>query len=383
LKQCAQQALAARKRQGHSLSSPLELDDIAVSPYLLGWLAVEAVRQRGVSQSTKVSLVAYTLLQANPLRDGGIPYGLPVLSSFLAARGELDLKSFTTLIKLAEIGRGLFDTIRLDEALALSDWLIAQPGLDDAERLWWLWLLTAHCQPWKVGRPWAEALLAHPALPLELKRELCEAWLSTRPPGPAPADWQAMDRALTGELTESPLDDVDPAEVAALDGPLLDLLPEGDEGDDDAFGFASDPVMPSFTIASHLMRQALGGWVRVPQYLVRRAVLGLAQTSGDPLAVCRRFLAREPDGLHEPAFLGVADIVEAYHAQMPPADVQALVEQGQAMSQSTIRKAFYALAFDLYGSAVLERALSDNAASIRAWAAKKATTDDGRKTKDN
>jgi hypothetical protein len=365
LKECFQRAIAARERQGRSLGSPLTPDDMLSVPYLLGWLAVEAVRHRALSAGTKHHLVNLTLQQVRPLENGGLPYGLPVLVSFMAAQGALDLTTFTALMKAAEIGHGLFDTLHGDEARALSDWLITQPALDDRQRLWWLWFLTTHCGDHRAGQPWADALVADTRLSPDFRQRLCEAWLSPRPPSAAPAAWRALDEALAAGLRETA---PEPGAHDFADDLARPRLPE--TGADSEAAAEDDEVMVSFNVVGHLMQQALGGYVPVPHYLERRAVLGLAQTGQDPLAVCRRFLA----GSLVPFLLGVADTLEAFHAQLPPDEVRALVEQGQALAPVKARQAFYALAARLYGPSAWQRAQQDPAASIRAWAAGEAAT---------
>lgn len=172
---CVQRAIVARERQVRSLSSPLTADQMLRTPFLLGWVAVEAVREAELSTDAKRELVGLTLLRASPLENGGIPYGLAVLASYLAGQGALEMGSFAAMMKLAEVDRTVLDGARPDELRVLSDWLIAHPDLDDQQRLWWLWFLTVHCEDHRVGRPWLDGLLGHPALDNDVKRRLCEA----------------------------------------------------------------------------------------------------------------------------------------------------------------------------------------------------------------
>lgn len=180
--------------------------------------------------------------------------------------------------------------------------------------------------------------------------------------------WQKLDQALT--RGPEPLDDLpgaDPAEDLA--DPMFVML--GGEAalyDEDE----DDNILASFGVVSHLMRQALGGYVFVPNYMERIAMMGLIRAGEDPLAVSQKYLGADRRTPTEALNQGVADVIAAYHAQMPPEAVQALVERGLALGQVTVRKAFYALAADLYGPGVWERARQDNAASIRQWAAKRA-----------
>lgn len=249
---CAAQALdAAERATAGSRSAPLTPADLLRLPRLLGYLAVAAVRHPRLSTGAKVKLARYTLERIDPLEDEGTPHGLMVVLSALAAAAALDLATFTRIIKLAEIERALFDAITLDELLLLSGWLLARIQLDDRQRLWWLWFLVGNCQEQCLGQPWIDALLTHPALSQDFKRRLCQAWLSPRPPGPAPAGWWALDQALTARLT---------GEAA-------------DNEDDD---------LAALNVASHLMRGALGGYVLMPEYVQRRAAWALAELGNEP-----------------------------------------------------------------------------------------------------
>ena len=95
--------------------------------------------------------------------------------------------------------------------------------------------------------------------------------------------------------------------------------------------------------------------------------------------LCQRYLdtdRRDDTGTLTQA---VADVLRAYHGQMPPDAVQALIERGLSLPQVNTRKAFYTLAAHLDGPAVWQRARHDNTASVRAWAAKQDAGRPGRK----
>jgi hypothetical protein len=377
LAECVDRALDAAERQDWgSEGAPITPRDVFRVPHLLGYLAVAAVRHPALSPETKRKVVRHTLGRARPLEDNGTPRGLTVLVGFLAGVGELDLPTFTAALKTAEIERALFEEVTLAELLVLSDWLIGQPDLDERQRQWWLWFLVSSCAKYQLGQPWMDALLAHPALSTDFKHKLCEAWLSARPPGPAPQAWRKLDEALTAELIEAgPNDETGVAED--LDGLMVSML---DERDDrlEAEEEGADDALASFSVVGHLMRQALGGYVIVPNYIERQAVLGLARTGGDPLVVCQAYLESRT-GVHaEPVNQGVADVISACYAQMPAEAVQGLVERGLSLPQTKARQAFYEVAAELYGPAIWERARQDSAASVRAWAEGKATKDDRR-----
>jgi hypothetical protein len=228
----------------------------------------------------------------------------------------------------------------------------------------------ANCGNHRLGRPWIDHLLAHAAPSGDFKHRLCEAWLSARPPGAPPQTWRALDQALAVGLNPGA---PDAGEAASdLDGPLLSLLGDAAGNADREDGEDGDNFMAALGVTSHLMRNALGGYMPVPTYVQRRAVLGLAQTGDDPLAVCQRFLASDRRDNTGTLNQGVADVLREFHSQMPPDDVRALIERGLTLPQTTTRKRFYALAAALYDPAVWERAQRDSAASVRAWAAEQA-----------
>ncbi len=358
--------LTACERKGWgNEGAPVLPNDLFRVPHLLGYAAVAVVRHAALSPVTKLKIVRFTLQQARPLEDNGTPRGLTVLLSFLAGAGALDLAGFTAAMKLAEIERAIFDELKLDELRVLTDWLIAQAELDDRQRLWWLWFLAGHCRQPTLGRPWSDYLLEHPGLSGDFKHALCAAWLSDRSPSLAPEPWRALDQALAAEMR---VEQTGTDQAADLDGPLLSMLDDGkdDEADDE------DDVFASLNVVGHLMRSALGGYLLMPPYIQRRAVLGLAQTGDDPLTLCQRYLDTDRRDDTGPLNQAVADVLRAYHGQMPADAVQALIERGLSLPQTNTRKAFYALAADLYGPAVWQRAQHDNAASVRAWAAQQA-----------
>ena len=364
LADCLDSALDAAARDGWgNEGAPVTERDLLRLPHLLGYAAVAAVRHAELSPATQLRFAQYTLQQARPLEDNGTPRGLTVLLSCLAGQGALDLAGFTAALKMAEIERGLFDEIKLGELRVLTDWLMTQAELDDRQRLWWLWFLAGNCRKPHLGQPWIDAVLAHPALSRDFKHKLCAAWLSARPPSRAPEAWRKLDQALSARMKGAEA----PDEAVDLDGPGLSRLDDDDDADAD-----DDDVFASLNVAGHLMRSALGDYLLIPKYIQRRAVMGLAQSGDDPLAVCQRYLAsdrRDDTGTLNQA---VADVLRGFHAQMPPDAVQALIEKGLTRPQVNTRKAFYALAAELYGPDVWQQAQRDTAKSVRAWAEKKA-----------
>ncbi len=68
---------------------------------------------------------------------------------------------------------------------------------------------------------------------------------------------------------------------------------------------------------------------------------------------------------------GVADAIAEFHEDLQPDELRRLIERGVDDSLAQVRRPFYLLSTQFYGDEYMRRALDDNAASIRRWAAKK------------
>jgi len=260
----------------------------------------------------------------------------------------------------------------------LLNWVLAAPGLPEAERLWWAWHISLHCEPPAVCRGLAEILLVHATLSPEQKRALCHAWLNDTPLGRPPAQWAAMQALLRGDVEAFALAAAEAgitvpeklptsAEIEAdYDVALEALLSESaSEGDD------TPPL--SFTMLRRMLVGPMGIAPVTPGAYKREALFSLAGLGEDPLALCQKYLDSGRGEYYADAVnLGALDVLSAYSAQIPEAEGRALVERALKAGAVPTRRAAYQLGAELWGDAYLTRAAADSAKVIRDWAAKKA-----------
>lgn len=349
-------------------------------PYIFGFGAVEVARQEALSLDTRLKVMDYTLQQTDATAEYGTPHGLPILLSFIAGVGALEASTFRMVMIAADFGNSLFDDWQMGEVRQLLDWLVAQVEMPPAERLWWLWHISINSEPAQMSRAIAECLLSHKVLLSASKRALCEAWLSDTAAGQPPAQWEAIQALLQGDVAGykrhvaeaglPPIPDNELPPVDALtedfDLALESLAADGDDPDD----------LEAPALSLNLLRKTLVGpmgmMVLTPGPLKRAAVVALPTLGVDPLVVCQQYLtAKRGDGYGPSLHQGVAEVISAHHTQMSPAEVRALVERGLTIGAMPTRRIYYELGADLYGATFMERALQDNANSIRQWAARK------------
>lgn len=349
-------------------------------PYIFGFGAVEVARQEALSLDTRLKVMDYTLQQTDATAEYGTPHGLPILLSFIAGAGALEATTFRMVMITADFGNSLFDDWQVAEVRQLLDWLVAQVEMPPAERLWWLWHISINSEPAQMSQAIAEILLSHKVLLSASKRALCEAWLSDTAAGQPPAQWEAIQALMQGDVAgykrhvaEAGLPAIPDNELPPMDAltedfdlALDNLMADGDDADD----------LAAPTLSLNLLRKTLigpmGMMVLTPGTLKRTAVVALPALGIDPLVVCDQYLTPIRGGgdglaLHR----GVADVIRAHHTQMSPAEVKTLVERGLTIGALPTRKIYYELGADLYGATFMERALQDTANSIRQWAAKK------------
>lgn len=346
-----------------------------IEPYIFGFGAVEVIRHTALPTATQLKIVQYTLDQIDATAEYGTPHGLPMMLSFLAEVGALEPVLFRSVMIAADFGGTLFDDWAVDEVRRLVDWLIVKADVAQAERLWWLWHISVNAEPPQIARGLAETVLGHSTLPARGKRALCEAWLTDAPAGQPPAQWEAMQALLSGDLQSFaahaaeaglPLPEGLPSQAAIeadYDAALDTLL----DGEDDS---AIESSPPSLHLLRKMLIGPLGLVVLTPGPLKRAAIAALPRLGDDPLLVCKRYLGvkqnYQADTLHQ----GVADVIRAYRHQMTEGAVRDLVEEGLRIGAAPTRKAYYQLGADLFGASYMTRAAQDTARSIREWAAK-------------
>ncbi len=212
----------------------------------------------------------------------------------------------------------MFVGLTTEDTLAFTDGLLADEELAPEERLGLLYFLLIRCQyAFNLGKAMFERALETPALTQKQKQTLC-AWLIH---GREDIRQEGMRQLLSDE----------PRPFMSLTGASFGL---------------------------------------VPDYLKRRAIFALAQVEGDPAGVARRYLGQGERYDAVPFDKAVGDIIEAYHEEMPPAEVREMVEQGVQAGKFEIRLRFYRLGLELYGPDFLRPALEDRSKKVREWAEK-------------
>jgi hypothetical protein len=344
-------------------------------PFVFGFGAVEAARADTLTPETRLKVVGYALDQIDVETEYGLPHGLPAMLSFLARAGKLEPELFRSVMMAAEFETELFDDWPLAEAHILLDWVLAAPGLPEAERLWWVWHLSLHCEPPSVCLSLAEILLAHADLSAEQKRALCQAWLTDTPLGRPPAQWEAMQALLRGDVEAY-------AQVAAAAGLTVpETLPTAAEIEAD-YDAALETLLGendgdetsalSFTMLRRMLVGPMGIAPLTPGVYKREALFALAGLGEDPLALAQKYLDSGRGEYYADAInLGVLDVLSTYATQMPPAEARALLERALVVGAVPTRKAAYQLGAELWGETYLTRAAADSAKVIRDWAAKK------------
>jgi hypothetical protein len=283
---------------------------------------------------------------------------------------------FRGLMITADFAGSLFDDWSLAEVNILTDWILTQADMPASERVWWLWHISLKSEPPHISKPLAEGFLAHPALSNDDKRTLCLAWLNNAPAGEPPASWEAMQDLMQGDIQAytqhaaeagMPIpDNLPSAEAmdAEFDAAMDNLLDDNPDDDDDI------PPM-SFNMMRNMLIGPMGIVPLTPLSFRRVAVGALPRLGEDPLAVCLHYLDSTKRYEADSINMGVADVLRAYHAQMPRGEVQGLVDRGIAIKSVPVRKTFYQLGSDLFGDEYMKRAAKDSAKSIQEWAKKK------------
>ena len=288
-------------------------------PYIFGYGAVQVLRHADISDDTKRRMAEYTLSIVRPREEYGVPFGLAVAVSYLASHKALDGRRLERLIRSIGGDREAVRGLKVKDGEALVDALLSATSLPAEKRADLLhFLLIRFERSPNVGKAAMARAMAHPALPDEWKKQVCN-WI------------------IDGRSEQRP-------SLAMFDEILK-----------------SQPPFRPFSMAM------LG---LSPTYLMRAAVLWLARLGEEPLALCERYLDTgrpyESDALSQ----GVADVILEFHAQMPPQKVRELMERGVKFGKAAVRKRFYAVGLELYGPDFVRPALEDGSKRVRTWAQK-------------
>lgn len=288
-------------------------------PRIYGFALLRILRDRRISESTKLRAAEQALEIAQYGSELGPPFGWFEALHFLAARSRLSLTDLRYALTLAGGYHHPFEGIDKRVAADFLRMLLDDPQIPVEERVFWAHSLIAHHGDQAGGADPINLLLGNDHVPVELRRELGWAWVNARQPR---------------------------------------IEVEVPKGTDERSRFVAEHMpfwiahMPSWP--SHQM--------------VRLGLTWLARLGEDPLMLARAYIGPSSafaDQIHA----AVADIIAEHHECMPAAEVRDLLEQGVAISSSIpTRKRFYRLGSALFGMEYLERAAGDTAGSVRQWA---------------
>ncbi len=338
-------------------------NELLKRPYVLGFGAVRAVRSPGLSPSTRVKIALYTIAQAQVMADWGLPFGIPILLSFLAEADSLKASLLTESIRIAEINRDFMDGWLLEEMCGLLNWIITKSDISENDQLWWLYYFLAHTQKPDIGKKLFSFCLGHPTLARGTMKALCYSILAEdKDAGPKPpALWRVNQALITGN--EQQFNEA----KAELDPELAQIYAIPSEAFEQDAEAADNQQDFSMAFMLSLFR---GGMLWLRDSLKRQAILALSDLGEDPLAVCDQYLhRRRMDTATAAIGEGVVDIIRAHHTTMSPQSIRDLIERGLNLGSVPARKSFYRLGMELFGAEYLERARKDNAASVRKWIA--------------
>ncbi len=347
------------------------VDERMGEPYIFGYGALKILENKRISKTSKLKVCRYVLDTMKPGNENGVPHGLVSVLGFMAEENELAELDFLKGMMVLEFGSiELFrrsdwmNGVSKAALIALADWISSVKELPEDRLLWWIWKWSMHCdnRP-HLGKGLANHWLEKPDMPAGLKKDLCWAWLlDEREVGSPPAEWLLMDAYMSGDeerIEQVMLDlGIEPEQI-----PLPDLEELPVQERDDAFDFLFDPL------------DFLHNYLLTPAYLKRLAIPALVRLGEEMDNLVELFWDTDRDYYTDALNSGIADMLEEFHEQIPPDEFRQWIDRGISYSKAPTRKRFYLLSMQFYGTEYLERALQDNAKSIRTWAAKKLKKD--------
>lgn len=350
------------------------IEERMYEPYIFGFGVVEAVRHDALSVETRLKIVQCAFQSIDATKEFGVPHGLPVMASFLADAGKLHPDVFRSMMIAADFEGSMFDDWRLDEVRRLFEWLIAEENMPPAERIWWLWHTCVNCEDGQTAASLADSLLTHRGITSKTKRLMCKAWLSDSPVGKPPAQWEALQALLSGDV------DTFAARAAEAGLPPTEALPSHEAieaGYDSALDALTDgsddgeSPAASVQLLRKVMVGPLGMMVITPRVLKRTAILALPELGEDSLSLGQQYLGSDKGYRGDVINQAVAEVIRTYPLQFPASELRALLKRGLKVGGVTTRKVFYQLGADLLGGSYLKLATRDPVRSIRDWAKKK------------
>lgn len=344
------------------------IDELMHLPYLYGYGAVEVIRHKRIRPLTKMTVCYRAFEVMRPTVEAGIPYGMLALVGWLAGHSYLNYDALV----MATVGLGLGEAVQYnrlgwlegaakEEMLDLTDWIAANQEISAAEKLWWAWRLCAQSDGTPhLGKAIAGRWLSLDALSTGDKLALCRAWLDDAGEvGSPPLMWLVNKALLNNDVEELQRLIAQhnlelPPEVKNQLAELADESKEVEEAEEE-------------DILLRLM--SLRGWLTMPAFLHRLAIPALVRLGEDLETTIETYWSANKDYYESANTNGVADALREFGDRLPPERLRELIERGVTHSSALTRKTFYALALEHYGEEYLERALEDNAGSIRKWAA--------------
>jgi hypothetical protein len=298
------------------------LEERMAQPYIFGFGVHRILRDRRVSQSTKLAVSAVTIDRVRYGRDFGHPFGILGVLEFIAGAGQLLTEDLRYVLVTTAGEYGLFRGLEKPVMLSFMRGLVANSEMPAAERAFWAHSLIARHQDQAGTTELIRTVLDTDELPGDMRSELCLAWLYMRQP--------------------------------RLDVPIPVARNEP----------------RSIFVAEHMPF-----WVtHVPSWssptMVRFGLASLPRFGADPTELVLTYIAYR-DGTVDAIHTAVADIIAQWHRDIPETVVKTVIERGLAMQSSgSVRRRFYKLGTDLYGPQYLERATHDTAGSVRQWASR-------------
>lgn len=300
----------------------LLIADRMAAPRVYGYGVVRILHDRRVSSEVKIKAAARALDVIEYGADGGLPYGLLATLHHLWKHDRLDAVDLRYGLVVTAGENAPFHPMQKPDVIDFMERLLAGDAMSPVERAFWTHSLVSRNGDAAGTAETINLLMSCSAIPLEVRRELCTAWVNFRQP----------------RLDVSP-----PTMPAGLRQSFItEHMP---------FWVAHAPSWPTHT-------------------MVRMGLVWLARLGGDPMSLARQYLpyrAAYSDQIHA----AVAEIIWEHRDDIPQGPLQQLIEEGIGMTGSIpTRRRFYRLGTDLFGPQYLERASSDTANSVRQWASR-------------
>ncbi len=291
-------------------------------PYIFGFACRRIVRDRRISQRTKVATSELALDMVRYGTAGGVPYAFFELLTFLAGAGRLPVHDLRYALVVTAGETAPLQGVSRITSLAFMTHLISREDMPAGERLLWQHSLISRKEDGPGVVELINAVMQDERNPIEGRLELARAWLHFRQP-----------------RFEIP---VLPSRGGLRDEFVREHLP---------FWVAHSPSWPT-------------------PAMVRSALVWLARLTPDAAALAQEYSEYSGTFADE---IGTAlvQIVAEHHTDMPQTTVRDVIERGISVAGSNaVRRKFYELGIVLFGSGYLERASCDPSNSVRQWAAR-------------